>query len=304
MLFSEIYGTYYNVLARVLKLAVSEELTKEELCRIVREHGFAESILTIPEMLEEQTWPLIDEDMTTPLLDIPTMPLTMLQKRWMKQLLSDPRVMLFDPPMDGMEDVQPLYPADAVVYYDRYLDGDPYEDPGYIRNFRTILQAIREKRWVRIDFAGSKGKEHAWNIIPHRLEYSSKDDKFRLICANRRGNFPLNMARIRECQLLQPYIPEEFHPAPMAKKILILELKDSRNALERCMFHFSHLSKETVRLDENHYRITLYYELADETELLIRVLSFGPVLKVIFPGDFRERLCQRLHNQKKLRTPE
>lgn len=304
MLFSEIYGTYYNVLAKILKLAVSEELTKEELHRIVREHGFAESGLTIPEMLEDQTWPLIDEDMTTPLLGIPTMPLTLLQKRWMKQLLSDPRIALFDPPMEGLEDVQPLYPADAIVYYDRYLDGDPYRDPDYIQNFRTILQAIREKRWVRIGFSGSKGVEHAWNIIPYRLEYSSKDDKFRLICANRRENFPLNMARIRKCRLLQPYIPEEFHPAPMAKKILVLELTNYRNALERCMFHFSHLSKETVRLDEKHYRITLYYELADETELLIRVLSFGPMLKVIFPGDFRARLCQRLHNQKKLRTPE
>ena len=53
-----------------------------------------------------------------------------------------------------------------------------------------------------------------------------------------------------------------------------------------------------------HYRIKLYYELADETELLIRVLSFGPVLKVVFPEDFRNRLRQRLENQKKLGTPE
>lgn len=37
-------------------------------------------------------------------------------------------------------------------------------------------------------------------------------------------------------------------------------------------------------------------------ELLIRVLSFGLVLKVIFPDDFIQKLCQRLEKQKNLRT--
>ena len=81
-----------------------------------------------------------------------------------------------------------------------------------------------------------------------------------------------------------------------------MELTDDRNALERVMLHFSHLDKETERIDDNHYKITLYYEREDETELLIRVLSFGPVLKVVFPDDFIKKLCDRLEKQKNLRT--
>lgn len=81
-----------------------------------------------------------------------------------------------------------------------------------------------------------------------------------------------------------------------------MELTDDRNALERVMLHFSHLDRETERIDDNHYKITLYYEREDETELLIRVLSFGPVLKVIFPDDFIKKLCERLEKQKNLRT--
>lgn len=304
MLFSEIYGTYYNVLAQILRLAVEEELTEEKLYRIVREKGFEESVLTIPQMLEDQIWPLLHEDLTTPLLEIPAMPLTVLQKRWMKTLLSDPRIALFDPPAEGLEEVAPLYPRDAIVCYDRYLDGDPYEDPGYIQNFRIILRGIREKRWVRIRFTGGKGLEHQWNCIPRRLEYSAKDDKFRLTCADRRGSFPINLGRVLDAQLLEPYEEGAFHPVPMAKKILVLELTDKRNALERCLFHFSHLRKETERLEDDRYRVTLYYELADETEILIRVLSFGPMLKVVFPTDFRDRLCQRLNRQKELGRPE
>ncbi len=302
MLFSEVYGTYYNVLAELLTKAAAGELTREVMYNIVRKRGFEESVLTIPEALESQTWPLIAKDCTTPLMHTPTMPLTTLQKRWLKALLSGPRVQLFDPPTEGLEDVEPLYPPDVFVCYDQYRDGDPYEDPEYRKRFRRILSAIRQKRWIRIRFAGHGGLPHYWKCIPYQLEYSAKDDKFRLISANRREALSINLARITQCFLLESYGDEEYCPKPMKKRVLVMELTDDRNALERVMLHFSHLDKETERIDGNHYRITLYYEREDETELLIRVLSFGPVLKVIFPDDFAQKLRERLQKQQKLRT--
>ena len=302
MLFSEVYGTYYNTLAKLLNLAVEGTLTRESLYDTVRQHGFEESILTIPEALESEAWPLVTKDFATPLEHKPTMPLTTLQKRWLKALLNDPRIRLFDPPTAGLEDVEPLYPADAFVCFDRYLDGDPYDDPGYIKRFRCILSAIRHKRWLRIRFTGSRGLPHNWRCIPYRLEYSPKDDKFRLISGNNRESLSINLARINDCFMLEPYEPEEYDPKPMKKRILVLELTDERNALERFLLHVSHLDKETERLEGDRYKVTLYYEREDETELLIRILSFGPVLKVIFPDDFVKKLCERLEKQKKLRT--
>ena len=304
MLFSEVYGTYYNVLARLLTEAVEGRLTRETMLRIVREMGFEESVLTIPEALETQAWPLITGDYSTPLEHAPTMPLTTLQKRWLKALLRDPRIRLFDPPLDGLEDVEPLYPPDTFVYFDRYNDGDPFEDPEYIRHFRCILSAIHHKRWLRLQFTGNKGTTHCWKCIPYKLEYSAKDDKFRLISANSRRTLSINLGRVKACFLLEPYADEDYRPKPMKKRILVLELTDDRNALERVMLHFSHLDKETQRIDGNRYKITLYYEQEDETELLIRVLSFGPVLKVVFPDDFVKKLCERLEKQKRMRTQD
>ena len=55
-----------------------------------------------------------------------------------------------------------------------------------------------------------------------------------------------------------------------------MDLYDTRNALERAMLHFSDLEKETERIDDKHYRVTLKYRQGDETEILIRILSFGP----------------------------
>ena len=302
MLFSEVYGTYYNIIAQLLNKAVAGELTKQTILDIVREKGFEESILTIPEALGSELWPLITKDYGTPLKQKPTMPLTTLQKRWLKALLSDPRIQLFAPPMDGLEDVEPLYPPDTFQYYDRYNDGDPFDDPGYIKRFRCILSAIKHKRWLRIQFEGHNGLPHYWKCVPYKLEYSPKDDKFRLISANKRESLSINLGRIQQCFMLEPCEDEDYRPKPMKKRILVLELTDDRNALERVMLHFSHLDKETERIDDTHYKITLFYEKEDETELLIRVLSFGPVLKVVFPDDFVKKLVERLEKQKKLRT--
>ena len=295
MLFSEVYGTYYNTLAKLLNQAVEGDLTRESLYDIVRQHGFEESILTIPEALESEAWPLVTKDFSTPLEHKPTMPLTTLQKRWLKALLNDPRIRLFDPPEAGLEGVQPLYPPGAIVYFDRYGDGDPYEDPAYIANFRTILRALREKRRLHLRFEDRNGVPHHWDCVPRRLEYSGKDDKFRLITGNNRTALSVNVARITGCECLEVCSWQQ--PRAMRRQTLVLELVDERNALERVMLHFSHLEKETERIGENRYRLTLRYESEDETELLIRVLSFGPALKVISPAKFRRRIKERIGRQ-------
>ena len=298
MIFSEVYGTYFSVLSKILARATEGRLTQAELERIVRQEGFGESILTIPEKLTNGSWPLLRPDLTTPLDHAPSRPLTTLEKRWMKALLCDPRIRLFDPPAEGLEDVQPLYPQDAIIWYDRYSDGDPYEDPAYIAHFRTILTALREKRMLHLEFRGRNGSPHCWDCVPHRLEYSGKDDKFRLITGNNRAVLSVNLARLTDCSLLGPITFTSTDR--MRRQTLKLELTDERNALERAMLHFSHLEKQTERIGDNRYRLTLRYEKEDETELLIRVLSFGPALKVISPEKFKKRLLRRLELQMQL----
>ena len=66
MLFSEVYGTYYRVLGKLLDRAAEGRLTRREMEDIIRRFGFEESVLTIPEALESQTWPLLRPDLTTP----------------------------------------------------------------------------------------------------------------------------------------------------------------------------------------------------------------------------------------------
>ena len=86
MLFSEIYGSYFNVVAAVLSEAAENTLTTGKLTAIVQEKAFAESVLSIPAALQSGAWPLLDSGYHMVLRGKPTMPLTTLQKRWLKAL--------------------------------------------------------------------------------------------------------------------------------------------------------------------------------------------------------------------------
>ncbi|MBO7373812.1 MAG: WYL domain-containing protein, partial [Oscillospiraceae bacterium] len=108
--------------------------------------------------------------------------------------------------------------------------------------------------------------------------------------------------RMDSVELLGPWNEDEYVLPHEREETLVMELYDARNALERVMLHFSDLEKETERIGDRRYRITLKYRQGDETEILIRILSFGPVLKVTEPENMVSQIRERLSRQAAL-TP-
>lgn len=298
MLFHEIYGSYYQTVSLILQEAVRGTLTKKSLSGLIKKHAFGESSLNIPSGLTGEQWRLLHQDLTTPLTDEPKMPLTILEKRWLKALLLDPRVRLFTPDSAGFDEIAPLFTPDMFVYYDRYTDGDDYQDETYARNFRNIVTAIREKKNLLLEYESRDGSRNKMTVTPQYLEYSEKDDRFRLFARGKYRHWILNLSRIKECSL---EAAEKRMPGRTpAEQALRFELTDHRNAMERVLLHFSHLRKETKRLDEKHYQVTLYYDRQDETEMVIRLLSFGPVIRVTEPERIVQQLRERIERQGKL----
>ncbi|MBQ7624083.1 MAG: WYL domain-containing protein, partial [Clostridia bacterium] len=208
MIFSELYSAYYNTVARVLKAAQDHPINKEELRSIIGETAFGESVSVIEPALFGEKWQLIKPDGTTPIKEPPTMPLTLLQKRWLKAIYTDPRVRLFTDDLPDFPGVEPLFTQEDVCVFDKYSDGDPFEDKKYVANFRLILDAIRNKYPLKINVLNRKGDTGYLALMPARLEYSEKDDKFRLIGAGSRYGNVINLGRIVRCR---PY-NKEFAP--------------------------------------------------------------------------------------------
>jgi len=123
LLFHEIYGSYYQTVCAILREAGNGELTKNRLHELVQTYAFGESLLSIPAGLMGERWRLLHRDLSTELLDEPERPLSLLEKRWLRSLLLDPRIRLFDVDMHGLENVKPLFTPDMFIFFDRYADG-------------------------------------------------------------------------------------------------------------------------------------------------------------------------------------
>jgi len=297
MLFSEVHSAYFRAVSKILAEALAGPVSPARMDEIVRREAFSESVLAVGPALRSGEWPLLTPEGRAALRFAPSMPLTLLEKRWLKALLLDPRIALFDPPSDGLEDVEPLFDPSDVYWFDRCLDGDPYGDPAYAKRFRTILQALREARRLRVAYASKNGRAIRGAFVPDRLEYSPKDDKFRLRTLGGR-RFSIRLSSLSLCELDEPFCPKGFSQArEPAQRALELEILDERNAMERAMLHFSDLRKQAERVGEDRYRMRLWYCPEDETEMVIRVLSFGPMLRVVSPDRFRNQVIDRLRRQ-------
>lgn len=297
MIFNEIYGCYYNAVAKMIGLAIDGRLTEGKMNEIASEHAFEESLLTIIPALKNQDWQLIDHEFETPIVNKPAMPLTTLEKRWLKTILLDPRIALFRVPMGELKDVEPLFEPGDIVYFDRYLDGDRYDHPSYIANFHIIQQAIKEHKKIRVKFWNNKNQERKHLLEPIKIEYSDKEDKFRVLCAGRWDIRTINMGRVIQCTRLEETFPEELCLQTRKRDTLVFELTDERNALERVMMKFAHHKKEIERVAEKLYRVQMEYDIEDETDVLIQIMSFGSYVKILAPDKMKEEFCKRIKKQ-------
>ena len=298
MIFSELYSAYYNAVAKILAHITEGERNEKELQKIVAERAFGESLLTIMPSLKHEKWQLVRKDMTSPIKHTPTMPLTSLQKRWLKAVSLDPRVRLFDLELPDLDGVEPLVTPEDYYIYDKYGDGDPFDNEEYIRQFKVILNAIKKREQITFTIINRYGNEMFVRCRPLRLEYSEKDDKFRVITEGWRSVSAVNLSKIQNCRSYAGEKPVMGEERERAYDTVTVKLRDERNALERFMLHFAHFEKQAERLDKNTYTVKIKYCRDDETEMVIRILSFGPMVEVIGTEHFKNLIINRLKRQK------
>lgn len=297
MVFSELYSAYYNTVSKIIRGIIEGKADNDYVHKIIKENAFEESILNIFPSIREEKWQVITRNYQTPIKHVPTMPLTTLQKRWLKAILMDERIKLFDFQVEGLDDVEPLFTKEDYRIYDKYLDGDNFEDEEYVKRFKVILYAIHNRLPIKAEMINRKGNKVYAKFIPQKLEYSEKDDKFRVLTGGCRYITTINLARLTKCSLYEG--PYEIRSARrnVIHSTITMRVKDERNALERTMLHFAHFEKRVEKIDDKKYKVIIKYDGDDEPEMVIRVLSFGPLVEVVEPADFRELIKNKLKKQ-------
>ncbi|MBQ9243018.1 MAG: WYL domain-containing protein [Proteobacteria bacterium] len=311
-LFHEIYGIYFKLVSEIIEEAIQRQaqngsgVSYNRARQIMQDAGIYNACITNildalfdnSKKMEVDRWNLIDSEGKTHIKNKPSRPITTLEKRWLKTLLADPKIQLFSVSSQGLEDVEPLWSQDVIRTFDTAADADPYDQEAYRKRFQMILQAVREKTWLDLSSEDENIKVH---FFPQKLEYSAKDDKFRVegIADNHLEMFEI--AQIKNCHISSDQSGEcdfsEFQKTNT--KTLVLEIYDNYNTLSRLLIELSNYEKTDVRqIAGSTYSLELKYREGDAGELRTRLLGFGPHVKVLEPEEFIAEMRQRVTKQK------
>jgi hypothetical protein len=297
MIFSELYSAYYNTVAKIVNKILSGQFSNDDLYKIIEENAFNESVLNIVPAIKQEKWQVITKNYKTPIKRSPTMPLTTLQKMWLKAILLDEKIQLFDIKTNFLDDVKPLFTKEDYTIFDKYLDGDDYKSQEYIKKFRFILHATKNNLPISVEVLNRRGKIVKATFIVEKIEYSEKDDKFRINTIGCKWAKTVNLARIVSYSLYEgSYKINKINTLPKKSSVTMI-VKDELNTLERTMLHFAHFEKQVEKIDDKTYKVTIIYETDDESEIVIRVLSFGSQVQVIEPTKFIELIKDKLKKQ-------
>ena len=317
-LFSEIYGCYFGIISDILNRAESG-ISKKDIDGAANRRGFSETAFhLLPELIDGE-WNFLEKrgDLYySRFKGSFGRPATGLELSWLAALLDDPRIRLFlscerlgelKASLDG---VTPAFDADAFISLDRHLDGDPYTHPNYIANFRQILEACKDNRPIVIVYDSEKTSRSKRTYHPFKISYSELNDKFRLLCAafdaktQRLNKMILNIGRIlsvEPSELAYRASKEDLCKLflePNENPHIILEITKERNSPERFLLQFASFDRKTEYDPERDvYTCRISYDTADEAELLIRILGFGPTVKVLGPQGFLDQIKERLKKQ-------
>lgn len=319
-IFSEIYGTYFRIAAKLLENEVTNEKSVRET---INREGFRDSVLFLPQKLipGNEDWGLFSRTADGELKRIinapPVKVLTKLQKMWLKAKLSDPRIRLFIDDMTftklkkRLSDIPPLYRSDQFRITDRFMDSDDFSNEQYKTNFRIALEAVKHRKIVYIDYVSGHGKRLNGRFVLLKMEYSPKNGRFRVYCYLLRNDKVkssgiINIGRIINITdtgryFRTPVSIDDYFSSRKCSSPAVIKVTAERNGFERFMLEFAAYEKHTVHdVETMEYTVELWYDQQDETELLIRLLSFGPVIEILNPPHLREQAKLRIIKQAEL----
>ena len=324
-LFNEIYGTYYRITALALE---KKSLAEKDIRALIDEYGTEETRIGLSGLLlpgkdpaKSADWGFFtrseDGTLKSILLNTPKQFMTALEKKWLKAKLRDRRIRLFlsDETIAQLEeklaDVTPLYSGELFRCFDRFSDGDDMTSEEYIRIFRICLKAYKEHKPLYIRYLSGHGNYITATVLPLKMEYSFKNDKFRMYCRSCRRThlekhspyLTVNIGRIIKAEFAAEnagFEKQNIGEIPIRKEAgpITIRVTEERNSVERFMLEFASYSKKTVRDPETgECMVTLSIKKDEETEVLIRLLGFGPTIEIMSPPGFRAQAAERIFKQ-------
>lgn len=216
-------------------------------------------------------------------------PLTKVEARWLLTILNDPKADLFFTSKEkeavirhiGIKDYSP-FKASSVIYFDRYCKETDFDKEREI--LINLLTAVRNHRVIEASYISMRGNIVEGSFMPLTVEYSKRDDVFRIFSLPCNGSsvFTMNLNGIKALTVTE--VTFDFEEAMEEldsffsnnKTEITVEFYDSRNLTDRILSEFSPWEKQCLYNKESElYTLTIYYQKTDELEMVIRLMGYG-----------------------------
>ena len=305
-LFHESYGAYYNTVSEIINLLLDDKLDKQTYYRVLERTAFQETPYLLENKLLDNCFGgvLFQEGYgklpKTEIKNKIKRPLSKIELGWLKTISLDPRIALFDVAFPNLSNVEPLYNPEHLIYCGRYSKGDDYTSTQYIENFKTVFAAVKSHNCLLLHYNSLKRGYKEEKVNPLYIQYSSREDRFRLIALKGNEVYTYNISRIEKCYSLPEKFEIDGEPQELERTYVELLVKNQRDTLERLLLFFSHYEKKTNKIDDDLFKVTLYFAKVDYKEITIQLLSFFPMVDVIGPDYIKERFIEKIKMQKEL----
>lgn len=264
---------------------------------------------------------VFDKNVRSYFMDI--LPLSLIELRWLKTVLQDDLADIF---LDkdiidkiikiiDQNSIYPIYEfklEQNIKYYDRYIN-EEYFEKEHIKKLIANLHSLYPK-YMHIKYVNYKEQEKEGIYKPLWIEYSKRNNRFQVICFDSRNdNYTyINLERIKSIKessyimktdsysLKEERSKEKIEVKKDYRKIKVLFF-NNRNLPDRILTEFSPWKKTCIFNGKSkQFEMELTYDRHEEKEILIRLLGYGPYIKITSDeGDnyilreFKNRILQQ-----------
>lgn len=326
-LFHEYKNKYFHLVFRILNLA-KNGLYKDEIIRLIEEEEYDEKVIgkdfkTFEGMIlnqygkednfnfleerEGKYYSILNSEDSIPL----KVRFSKLEKSWLNGMIKEPVVQA----LLGKETLKKLETAltdmkekgsnQIIEFTNKVQNGFDIDLEKLSKDFYTILEGIINEKPILYSNVDKNGNEYNNQLaIPIRIEYSLKDNKFRasLYSLDEKRSILVNLHTLKEVKIANN-VDSNIKRKDVLKKLkekkysevpITIELEDIRGAMERCFMSFSSFERNSRTISKNKYEIDIYYYTFEEDEVIRKIMSLGPYVKVKAPNRVREIIIDKI----------
>ena len=243
-------------------------------------------------------------------------PLSVLEREWLLAIFQDPLIEYFLKPetVDVLSTVlkeagtsKPLYRPEDIDFFDRYRN-DTHSQAYTKRYFRLMRTAVKNRRSLHITYRpvnAERGKE--MDVLPIRMEYAARDNAFRILvqelntAPGKDGLRTLRLERIEDVRLQHgPSRIADGKETEQNRQEYILQFSGEKNMPDRILTHFAPWQKQCTKSGEDDYQLRFWADESEWMDIMIRIMSFGHLVKVRQPTNVAQEIRFRLERQKNM----